>query len=315
MKNAALQNRHAGLRGSVYALFMLISVLNAFPVCAGSEDSELRKIRTVKSRLFFDADYYLAGKPDLSGAAFPPGAHSLLMLNQANGSRIDLLAPPENQNGKISRTAIYISDPVNIAFDTATFGAKGFGIYRLFLLDARLGELIAVKGGVRNAMQQDKFDRFDAREFNIADPQGMSLDPVSGRLYILDASGPNILALDPQPGRIYTAAKRTVISLPTELGKLRGLALNPADRHLYIAHPESRKLYKFTLNGALVATLEAAGQPFETPQGMIFAPSLDTTDPSSVFHLFVVTEGQSFGKVDEWAVRSPSWEIEQHRHE
>jgi hypothetical protein len=38
------------------------------------------------------------------------------------------------------------------------------------------------------------------------------------------------------------------------------------------------------------------------PQGMIFAPSLDLTDPPEVFHLYLATDHGLQGQVTEWVL-------------
>lgn len=265
----------------------------------------IQKVRMVKPRLLFGEEFFIAGKPDLSGVGFPPGAHTLLMLNRPAGANVVLVAPPKDEKGKISRTSIEIPDPVNIAFDTASQGAKGFGLSRLFLLDAKLGKLIAIKAGVRDVMDSTKIRRFDVRGFGIANPQGMTMDPDNGRLFILDGSGPHLVSIDPKPGREFEGANVSRIKLPSDLGTLRGLAFNPSDRHLYVVSPQQQKLYELTLDGKQVSSINLSGQPLGVPQGMVFAPSLDSTDMPSIFHLYVVTDADPYGELNEWALPGP----------
>lgn len=288
------------------AFFAGTLALSATGICstvwAESAPASLKKIRTVKTRLLFSEDFFKAAKPDLSGAGFPPGAHTLLKLNPQAGASMVLLAPSKNGTGRISQTPVAIADPINTAFDNVSQGAKGFGLYRLFLLDAKPGKLIAIKAGVKDVMDADKLRRFDLREAGIINPQGMTLDPGSGRLYILDSVGPRLVILTPKPGRDFEGSTVSRINLPSALGALRGIAFNPSNRHLYVASPQQKKLYELKLDGEQVATLDLSGEPFGLPQGMIFAPSLDDTDAATVFHLYVATEGAPYAELSEWAL-------------
>ncbi|MGR9013911.1 MAG: hypothetical protein ACU83U_09735 [Gammaproteobacteria bacterium] len=262
----------------------------------------IKKIRTVKTRLLFGTEFFIAGKPNLSGIGFPPGAQTLLMLNKPTGANLVLVAPPLHKKDKVSRISIEIPDPINIAFDTMSQGAKGFSLSRLFLLDAKLGQLIAIKAAGRDVMDSTKIRRVNLKKLAISDPQGMTIDPSNGRLYILDGVDPRLLILDPKSGREFENATITRIDLPDNLGTLRGLAFNPSDRHLYMTSPQRQKLYEFTLDGKPVSIIDISDQAFGQPQAMIFAPSLDSTDIASTYHLYVVTDANPSGELNEWAL-------------
>jgi hypothetical protein len=279
---------------------------NPSAVAAGP-DATLTLTRVVDTDDLFTEDFFSAGHPGFPGVGFPPGANTLLNLNPGPGAaRLILVAPPKPDLGKnagMPQRPIEVADPINLAFDSVSQGASGFGLSRLFLLDD--GELIAVKAGARNVMNPDKIKRLDAQGFGIADPQGMTLEPASGRLFVLDGAGPRLVSIQPKPGREFAGAEVTPITLPGELGDLRGLAFNPEDGHLYALSAERRKLYKLTLEGELAASLDLSGLNIGTPQGMVFGPSLDRTDHPSIYHLYLVTANGPKGEVSEWELPGP----------
>jgi hypothetical protein len=288
------------------ALFTCILVV--FSVAAFAEqDVNLRFVRTIDTDDLFSAEYFSAAPhPDLSGVGFPPGAQSLLVFNQPSGTTSLVLAePPKNKNDKVGRTALAIADPINIAFDSVSVGAKGFGLARLFLWDSDSGKLITVRSTPRNVMDKNRIKRFNVFAFGVNNPQGLTLNPDSRQLFALDADNSRIVTIDPRPGHEFVGSEMASMALPKGLGDLRGLAFNPADQHFYVLNPSLQTLYKLTMQGDLVATLAIADQKLGLPQGMVFAPSLDPTDDASIFHLYVVTKQGTQGEISEWALTGP----------
>ena len=256
---------------------------------------------------FFNEEFFAGERPSFPGVAFPPGASTLLVADQPVPGRSTLLlvAPPKNGQGRVSRTALEISDPINLAFDAANRGAEGHGIFRLFLLEKGSNELLALKTGARGAIDPASLHRVTAQQLGVANPQGMTVDPASGELFILDggAGSPQLLRIKAQLGRRFDGAAATRITLPTNLQNLRGIAFNPADGHLYLLSSTQQKLYEVTVAGELLASLDMGGyQPGEL-QGMVFAPSVDLTDPPLVFHLYVAARGGPHRGLTEWSLK------------
>jgi hypothetical protein len=291
-------------------IFSLSSVLmlgNSALVKAQSVTSALKQIRVVEIDQVFQEDFFGENTSDLlgeGGVGFPPGAHTLLKLNdpEAGDASLVFVAPPEREKGRITLTQLEIDDPINMAFDTFSRGACIVGLSRLFLLDTRRARLTAIKGGARDELVPQNTTRANLRRLRIANPQGMTLQPSNGTLYILDAEKPSITRLIPRkPGQGFAGALVSVIDLPTDLGgSLRGLAFNPEDSHLYLINPEQNTLYKLTLTGEVVKIFDF---PFTgVPQGIIFAPSLDLTDHPGVYHLYLATDHGLQGEVTEWVI-------------
>jgi hypothetical protein len=274
-------------------------------VQAQSVAGSVKQIRFVEAEHVFGEEYFGRNSAELRGAGgvpFPPGAHTFLKLNdpEAGDASLVLVAPPANGNGRITRTPLKIDDPINMAFDTLSRGASSFGLSRLFQLDTGLGRLNAIKGGARDELVPQDIARFNLRGLGITNPQGMTLQPSNGVLYILDADGPSIIRLTPKVGRDFAGAPDSSVDLPRSLGVLRGLAFNPEDDHLYVINPQQHLLYKLTLAGEVVTAFDI---PIDgVLQGMIFAPSLDLTDHPGVYHLFLATEHGARSHASEWVI-------------
>jgi hypothetical protein len=287
--------------------FLLSSILllgNSSLVKAQSIATALKQIRTVEIDHVFREEFFGENASDLLGAGgvgFPPGSHTLLLLNDpTTGSPSIVLAePPTRAKDRITLTPLEIDDPINLAFDSLSTGAKGVGLSRLFLLNTRRGQLLAAKGKALDTMNPQGIQRSGLQSSGIVNPQGMTLDPNNGVLYVLDTEGPNILRITPKPGRVFAGAAVSEINLPRSLGGLRGLAFNPEDGHLYVISPQ-HILYKLTQAGELVKAFDF---PFAgVPLGMIFAQSLDLTDSPQVYHLYLATDHGLQGEVTEWVL-------------
>jgi hypothetical protein len=295
--------------GLVLSLVAIVIVGSAHSpaVKAAPTVPELKLVRTLDTNDVFSEAFFSAGRPDLSGLGFPPGAHTLLLLNRPSGQvSLVLTAPPTGPTGTMTRTRLAISDPINMAFDSVSRGAKGYGQARLFVLDSELGELITIQAGPQDIMEPSRIRRFDAHGFGIINPQGMTVEPATGRLWVLEGAGaPQLVGLQPKPGHQFQEPDITHLMLPAGIGPLRGLAFNPADGHVYLLSTDQQTLYKVNLDGELIAALHVSGPPIGTAQGLVFAPSLDHTDPPSIYHLYRATEQGLTGESTEWALPGP----------
>ena len=117
----------------IFSRILAISFGSILIVCSGNspavsagQAASLINIRTIETEDLFSEDFFSVGNPDLSGVGFPPGASTLLLLNQPTGSASVVLAvPPKNNKGKVTRTPLVIPDPINIAYDSVSQGAEG----------------------------------------------------------------------------------------------------------------------------------------------------------------------------------------------
>lgn len=232
-----------------------------------------------------------------SGLAFSAHTGAFLVLDQtgARGASaptresLTLLTPRAERMGSMV-VAARIPNTLNM-----TASANGRKLLALddggrSLIEAR----IAPDGPLRNAK------RYDLSPFGIQDAQGMTLDPRSGALYVLDASGPQILRIGPgirRPGAaLLVNGIASLVRLDAvDASDLRGLAFNPSNRHLYVLSLSERRLFELTDAGAPVAVYDLNGLSLADPGAMVFAPSGDSTDDPGTMSLYVADGGREDG--------------------
>jgi hypothetical protein len=256
----------------------------------------LRLARSIELDDYFDS-------LELSGLPFPPRADTLLVLDPLVSRRgaLEFFGRGGGQGYSPGRS-IELPDTINLTFDVQADGS-----FRLLLLDPSLREFIRADALTGSAGAAE-LRRTYANPYDIGDPQGMTIDPASGKIFILDAAAHRIVVIDDE---IFDSpiADVSQLDLPPGLTGLRGLAFNPEDGNLHVLNPIARELYELDAAGQLVAQrdvpalgpLDSLG-PFD-PIAAIFAPSTDLTDEPSRMHLFLaaVGDGSASGSVTEWS--------------
>src|SRR4030095_5288096 len=74
---------------------------------------------------------------------------------------------------------------------------------------------------------------------------------------------------------------------------VRGIAIDPASRNLFVINPVEQKLYELTQNGQIVTTRDLAPFHLKDPQALLFAPSGDQTDDSAQMSWYVADSGST----------------------
>jgi uncharacterized repeat protein (TIGR01451 family) len=247
------------------------------------------------------------GLANPAGLAYSPAAKSLLVVEtpllggfSAPFSGIAAIAPLEDQ-AHIVYLLFKIVDPLNMAFDGQA--------NRLLLYHAPTRELIEVGAGPDGLLNPAMVTRHDARQFGLERPQGMAIDPASGRLFFLDSAGPRIVSIDPDlEGKFGEVVVRQVDLDQMGLQDLQDLAFDPTTGHLHVLAPGQQMLCELTLTGELVASRDLSPFALHNPQGMVFAPSRDSTDDPSKMSLYIADSGLSSGR-DRQALSQSSGEI------
>ena len=276
------------LLGSV----LLFSLERSSAVFAQSEAVFIRQIRA------FDRDN--VGDLDPVGLAFSPEAETFLVVEAGtitHSSRVvtnvTMITALEERIGSVPIEA-NIFDAINVAFDSR------FG--RLLLIDSANNELIEIKAGPDGTVDSSTLIRHDARHFGIAIAQGMTVDPASGHLFIVDSSGPQIVRVEPGLDGGFDQAAVSIMDLKsTGLEEVRGIAFDPDSGHLHLYSPRDQELVELTQSGQFVAGRDMSGFDLQMPQAMVFAPSGDQTDDPAQVSLYVADSGlvstgaQTFG--------------------
>jgi uncharacterized protein YjiK len=196
---------------------------------------------------------------------------------------IFILMPTEDPVGSV-RIAADINSQINMAFDNKA--------NRLLIFESTNKQLIEVKTGPEGNLDPNMISFHKAHHFGLKNPQGMTVDPESGHLFILDATGPRLVRVETDPDRGLDKVHISQVDLQsTGLLDPRGLALNPDTGHFHSLSPDKKELYELTKAGQLVAIRDVGSFELNDPQGMVFAPSGDLTDDPSQLSLYLADSG------------------------
>jgi hypothetical protein len=257
-------------------LVCLFSPSGTAAILAQDGNAFVRQVRAMESDEM--------GVPHPAGLAFSSRAKAFHVVGaRAQGqpppARTDIikLTPFSDQVGS-ARIAAAIRDPINTAFDSQ--------FNRLLIFQSPANRLIEVLEGPDGNLDPTTLVRHDARHFGLENPQGMTFDPASGHLFILDATGPRIVRIEPGPGGGFDNVTISEVDLrQTGLVDPRGLAFDPSTGHLHLLSPAQQTLYELSETGQIVATRDLSEFGLGHPQGMVFAPSGDSTDDPTIINL------------------------------
>src|SRR6185503_17350272 len=235
------------------------------------------------------------GVTNPQGMAFLPDENSFIVWSAGQGANVITLH--EEGRGKLNLTQRPV-EPLGAAFDN-----KSKSLFFLGARNTALSKLSAKQAGLPNAANTS-VTGFNIRSFDLQDAQGMTFDPATGRLFILDARRPQVLMVSPDPaqgfdGASAAAAKRIgrVDIRSLSRAALRGIAFNPNNGHLYVGSPTEKRIYEITEAGDWVTTYDVSDLPLANASTMLFAPSRDNTDDPTIMDLYVLDSGQSVTQV------------------
>jgi len=224
------------------------------------------------------------------GLAFSPKANTFQVVS--GNESLQPIPPDTNlflltlmeQSAGIVRIAAQIEDPINLTFD----GKRN----RLLIYRAAADQLIEVAASPDSTLDPNTMKYYKVGYLDVQTPQGMTVDPATGDLFILDAAGPSLVRVTPDnAGGFDTATILRIDLQPTGLVQPRGLAWDPTTQHLHIVSPRAQTLAEITTTGHMVATRTLAGFGIRDPQGMVFAPSGDLTDDALQMSLYIADDG------------------------
>jgi uncharacterized protein YjiK len=289
-------------------LSLVLGLLLVVSLLAGSRSYAQDEPTVAEVVQILESDQLLAAQP--AGLAYIPEGDAFVLLDAAASSgagfsAFSLYEPATNQARALPGGPV-IDDPVNMTYD----GSRE----RLLLLDRTTGQLIAAVLAAAEAAPGTQAaaaigpsslvitDRYDVKTLGLQQAAGMTVDPATGVLYILDGGTRRLLRLAPDSAGSYagTSAQRdgrvtTVdLALPST-APLRGLAFNVATGHLYVLDPAARALHEVTPAGQLIKVHDLHAQDLAHPYAIVFAPSGDQTDDPNRQDLYVADSGQPFG--------------------
>lgn len=263
-------------------LYMIahLSNLTTSVVTAQAEPAFVRRVRNLETAPL--------GIIHPAGLVFSPkGRHfQVIAGRQATATATDVvqLTPVERVIGSRRLTA-KLDDPINVTFD---------GKYnRLLILRKNNSQLLVVQADDTGTLDPQSLHNAQIRPLALQNPQGITVDPASGVLYILDAVGPRLVQVTPDAaGAFENAVVMTSDLAATALVSPRGLAWHPGTGHLYLVSPASQTLTEVTPTGQVVSTRDLSALGLSNPQALVFAPSGDLTDDTAALSLYIADAGQ-----------------------
>ncbi|MEN6409379.1 MAG: hypothetical protein ABFD44_06690, partial [Anaerolineaceae bacterium] len=259
---------------------MLLAAIGIIPGFAQPAPAFLRQVRVL------EADKTNLSKP--AGLAFSTQTHSFYVAEAGNqtASAVNLVRLTRfSTRGGLAQVAAVLPDPVNLTYDP-TFG-------RILFLQFPANLLVAVREDSSGNLDPTSLTHIDIRRYGIQNPQGITVDPASGDLYLLDAAGPRILRVAPGADGSFDGANSEIKPQIDGLTSPRGLAFDPTSGHLHLYDPAEKKLYELTRSGEVVAFRDLSGYALAEPQAIVFAPSGDQTDDPEQMSLYVADSGLS----------------------
>jgi uncharacterized protein YjiK len=267
--------------GRSRARFVAYGFAALAPVCllvstAAARDAAAPSAAFIREARVLESDETGVSAP-VGLAAFSPKS-VLYVVEPSGGQATEVVNLNRFGRGKGSaRIAAAVRDPINMSFDTAHD--------RLLLLGSA-DQLLEVHADANGELDPRTLNRRDARHLDLKDPQGMAVDPASGVLYVLDASGPRIVRVAPDANGSFEGGTVSEVDLRgSGLENLRGLALDPSTGHLHVR--SGQQLFELTVTGEVAAVRDLASLQLSDPQGMVFAPSGDQTDDPAQLSLYV----------------------------
>ncbi len=216
------------------------------------------------------------------GLAFSPRSHAFIVAPAEGPSTVQALTHMGEPAG-MEALDVVGADALNMAFD----GRRG----RLLALSGR--HMIAVAADADGRLSRKEVLRHDIAHFGIQRPAGLSVDPATGALFILDAAIPRLVQIAPTADGSLDAAAVTyweLYGIPAD--GLRGVAFEPRTGHLYVL-AGTRTLYETSGSGELLRTHDISEARLRNPGGMVVAPTGDQTDDPSAQSLYIADAGAS----------------------
>ncbi len=224
---------------------------------------------------------------ELGGAfalAYSPATHSFLTLPVGQDAQAAALLAFDGEPAGVLSAPAAASYSTNVTFD---------GAGNLLLLSRDLTTLLTIQASEDGSIGRGKVAAADAARLGLRDAQGMTVDPASGRLFILDAAAHAIVQVEPSSGaELLAGGRMTALRLSSDMPHaLRGIAFNPADGQLYVMARNGQALYQVDRAGRPAVVYDLAGAGLTRPQSILFAPSGDLTDEPWRTSLYVADGG------------------------
>jgi len=187
---------------------------------------------------------------------------------------------PTEVRASSARIATAVQDPVNMAFDNK--------VNRLLILQAN--QLLEVPADTNGQLDASALTRYNISSYGLQDPQGLTIDPSSGDLFILDAADPRMVRIS---GGLEGGGISSINFASSGIVAPHGIAFDPSTGHLQVLSPTQQKLYELSQTGEVLASRDLSQFNLKDVQGLVFAPSGDQTDDPAQMSLYLADTGSS----------------------
>jgi uncharacterized protein YjiK len=284
-----MSKRRRSLRIWICLLLLPGLILPSLPIWAAGKppaagDGYIRRVRTFET--------HELGLQHPGGLAFSPDA-SVLFVSEASPAgqtRITTITP---HNHVVATGAVDVSveDLANVAFDSRT---------GRLLLPASLDDLLGIPLGPDGGPDTSpgRVARHLLGGLHLQRLRGMSIDPATGELFLLDSALERIISIRPDAQGSYDVtqalADGRITSLdlkPLKLGKLHGLAYHPGNGRLYVLDQAEPRLYELDETGMVLDSFDLSSFGLVAPQALVIGPSADLTDDPGQMSIYVADLG------------------------
>jgi hypothetical protein len=239
--------------------------------------------------------------PDPAGIAHIPSSESLLIVD-SEVEEIPTLFTGDNL------FEITLSGLLRGTLSTMAFSAEPHGVTlyprngHLFFADDSVDEIFELAPGADGLYNtsDDSLSSFDTRAFLSFDPEGLAyLDALeSGNqdtLFIADGVSARVFTLTPGTNGVFDGVAPAGDDEVWSFGvsgdgfvDVEGIALNPANGHLYLVGRPNTMLAQYTTEGHLVRVFDISAAAPLAPSGLTFAPG---SLLPSVLSLYIADRG------------------------
>lgn len=260
------------------------------PVQIAATTDEAVLIRTFETSLFDPPS------PDPSGIAFLPNSGTLLI-----------------SDGEVNEMPIYegfnlfestLSGSLADTYSTTSFSDEPTGVDinplngHLFIGDdtgtRAIYELDPGPDGLINTAD-DSVTMIRTAAFESRDPEGVTYDPGSGHLFIIDGANREVYRLSPGANGVFDGVPpagddqaSSFDTLSLGLDDPEGIVFNPTTGYLYAVGRPADTLFELTVDGDLVQTIDISAADARKPAGLALAPG--SQNPSDL-NLYVAARG------------------------
>jgi uncharacterized protein YjiK len=276
-------NRHPARR-FVYALFLfaLLTLLASSKNTWAQEGAQQVDGAVILDYRLVDIGDADIQNPTAIAYSFDAGIFFYLQPSAQNQYEIFSVTPFENVIQRIT-VDVGAPGPVRMAFDSVG--------ERLLLLPSNSIELLEIPTAWDGSLLPDAEPiRHTLSNLTLSGVQGITVDAVSGHLYILGGATQTIVELAPDAESNFSAA--TIVGTITPAVpagvSLRGLSRNDATGVFYALGASGDAAYEFDASGQLQQTYLLVDVGLTNPQALVLANTADNTDDPDALDLFVV---------------------------